>query len=303
MAQNTRDWNDLLRLVEARIGHQLSPTDTTRVGWLLNSAASIAYNDTPWWERYLVLEPRTVSRGYINYTEDSYNVYGAGTSEVNGLYVRAVDDDIGGLPHFIKYDTDGTTELYHIYTSTVSPGAQWYIDSDTNTANGIYSTPIISATTTPPKSGWRVSNFDTGESPAPIVQALSEIGEYIGHWNGEVFSCAGSTAGTAYPDQNGIRVTNCDSDDTVYVAFKKTLGADFGDGEQGTSTEVPAEWFDFMALHAARSWKASKGEQAIALADVQQAFDQALLKINRQGIYNSIGQRFRTYYGCDVSVR
>jgi hypothetical protein len=296
MAQNTRDWNDLLRLVEARIGHQLSPTDTTRVGWLLNSAASIAYNDTPWWERYLVLEPRTVSRGYINYTEDSYNVYGAGDPDSNGLYVRnGLSAD--GKPAYTKYDSDGTTALRSIWSDS---SALWVITDHDIDATGLPLYDFPSTDDTPPSLGWIA--FE-GDSPAPIVQALSEIGEYIGHWNGEVFSCAGSTAGTAYPDQNGIRVTNCDSDDTVYVAFKKTLGADFGDGEQGTSTEVPAEWFDFMALHAARSWKASKGEQAIALADVQQAFDQALLKINRQGIYNSIGQRFRTYYGCDVSVR
>jgi len=296
MAQNTRDWNDLLRLVEARIGHQLSPTDTTRVGWLLNSAASIAYNDTPWWERYLVLEPRTVSRGYINYTEDSYNIYGAGDPDSNGLYVRN-GSSVDGKPAYTKYDSDGTTALRNMWSFNNSA---WVITTEAvdDTLNAQYS--IFVPNPTPPSSGWSASE---AESPAPIVQALSEIGEYIGHWNGEVFSCAGSTAGTAYPDQNGIRVTNCDSDDTVYVAFKKTLGADFGDGEQGTSTEVPAEWFDFMALHAARSWKASKGEQAIALADVQQAFDQALLKINRQGIYNSIGRRFRTYYGCDVSVR
>lgn len=298
MAQNTRDWNDLLRLVEARIGHQLSPTDTTRVGWLLNSAASIAYNDTPWWERYLVLEPRTVSRGYINYTEDSYNIYGAGDTDSNGLYVRNGSSN-DGRPAYTKYDSDGTTALRNLWGSF---GSSWFIsESNIDDLTGLkYARTSTDAT--PPSSGWVVPGA-SADSPAPIVQALSEIGEYIGHWNGEVFSCAGSTAGTAYPDQNGIRVTNCDSDDTVYVAFKKTLGADFGDGEQGTSTEVPAEWFDFMALHAARSWKASKGEQAIALADVQQAFDQALLKINRQGIYNSIGQRFRTYYGCDVSVR
>jgi len=296
MAQNTRDWNDLLRLVEARIGHQLSPTDTTRVGWLLNSAASIAYNDTPWWERYLVLEPRTVSRGYINYTEDSYNVYGAGDPDSNGLYVRN-GLSAYGKPAYTKYDSDGTTALRSIWSDS---STLWVITDHAIGAAGFPLYYFPSTDDTPPSSGWIALE---GDSPAPIVQALSKIGEYIGHWNGEVFSCAGSTAGTAYPDQNGIRVTNCDSDDTVYVAFKKTLGADFGDGEQGTSTEVPAEWFDFMALHAARSWKASKGEQAIALADVQQAFDQALLKINRQGIYNSIGQRFRTYYGCDVSVR
>ena len=163
---------------------------------------------------------------------------------------------------------------------------QYYVESETQSA--------------PPLSGW--TSFD-GENPSPIVQATSEIGEYIGHWNGAVFQCAGATPGTAYPDQNGIRITNCNASDVVYVAFKKTLDEVYGDGNLGTTSDIPAEWFNYMALQTAAAWDGAQDRPTVRAKDIDRAFDQALLKINRQGIHNNIASRFRTYYGCDVSVR
>jgi len=304
MAQNTKTWDSLVALVEARVGHGLSASELRHVGSLANSAALTLYDETPWWERFLVLEPRTVERGYVQFTEDSYNVYGAGTEEVNGLYVRN-GNGYDSTPQYTMYDSDGE-ELYHLSKSEDGLGDYWYIWEDTGFA--IPGNPPLGAVyvntdsaATPPLTGWATTN--DGEAPAPLVQALSEIGEYIGHWNGAVFTCAGATAGTAYPDQNGIRITNCNASDVVYVAFKKTLDGTYGDGEAGTVSDIPAEWFNFMALQTASAWDGSQERPTVRVKDIDRAWDQALLKINRQGIYNNIASRFRTYYGCDVSVR
>jgi len=291
MAQNTKTWSQLTNLVEARLGHDLSDKELRRVQALANDAADSLYLDTPWWERFLVLEPRTVERGYVAYTEDSYNVYGAGTEDVNGLYVR--NGSVNGNAAYTLYDEDGTTALYDIEWDGAT---DWQLLSAADAV--IYD--ITDSSTTPPETGW-ASN--TGEDPAPIVQALSEIGEYIGHWNGAVFQCAGATPGTAYPDQNGIRITNCNASDVVYVAFKKTLDEVYGDGNIGTTSDIPAEWFNYMALQTAAAWDGAQDRPTVRAKDIDRAFDQALLKINRQGIYNNIASRFRTYYGCDVSVR
>ena len=293
MAQNTKTWSQLTNLVEARLGHDLSDKELRRVQALANDAADSLYLDTPWWERFLVLEPRTVERGYVAYTEDSYNVYGAGTEAANGLYVRD-GNSVDGNPRYSLYAEDGTKT--HDIESTGN--VAWAIQ-DLIAADILYS--IGSSSTTPPETGWAVET--DGEDPAPIVQALSEIGEYIGHWNGAVFQCAGATPGTAYPDQNGIRITNCNASDVVYVAFKKTLDDVYGDGNLGTTSDIPAEWFNYMALQTAAAWDGAQDRPTVRAKDIDRAFDQALLKINRQGIYNNIASRFRTYYGCDVSVR
>lgn len=291
MAQNTKTWSSLEALVQARIGTDLSSKSTTRLQALANSAAQMLYDENPWWERFLVLEPRTVERGYISYDEDSFNVYGAGTSDANGLYVRVAD--VESLPAYSMQDADENAE----YTIQSDGAGGWEL---VEISSGDILYVITSASVTPPEGAWDV---DTGESPAPIIQALSEIGEYIGHWNGAVFQCAGATPGTAYPDQNGIRVTNCSTDGTVYVAYKKTLTDIYGDGQSGTTSAIPAEWHNYMALQTASAWTGSQKDSTVRVADIDKAWEQALLKINRQGIYNNIASRFRTYYGCDVSVR
>jgi len=299
MAQGTRTWQSLVGLASARCGCPLGGDESTQIGFLLNSAAHQLYNENPWWERFLVLEPRTVARGYIAYTEDSYNVYGAGTSEVNGLYVRN-GSSVDGKPAYTLYDADGVTALYSLWSNS---GVQWRIA--TGDVGGFPTNlyDINSASATPPTSGW---GSITGDTPSPIVQALSEIGEYIGHWDGAKWSGANPNMGTAYPDQNGIRVATGKQDGTVYVAFKKSFTTTYGDGTNGTTSDVPSEWFEFMAYSAARSFiqsqRQSDSYQPIAISEIERVREQALLKISRQGIYKTIAQRFRTYYNADVSI-
>jgi len=138
------------------------------------------------------------------------------------------------------------------------------------------------------------------------VQDLSVIDEVHGYWDGAKWEGANPTKGNFYVDQNGIRITNTDTD-TVYVAFKKAHTDIYGDGTGGTTTAVPSEWFEFMAYHAAFSYQRAEMVQVdtltIAQRDVQARLDEELLKISRQGIWDTIAQRAKTYYSVDNSVR
>jgi len=303
MAQNTRTWAEAVGLTGARVGTEFaSGSELNRIGFLLNSAARTIYDESRWWERQLVVEPRTVSRGYVAYTEDSINVYGAGTAAVNGLYIRnGVSAD--GNPAYTMYDTDGTTALYNIWSWTNTVWVITNTDVDGQAVDSFYL--IASEQVTLPETGW--DNGTLGESPAPIVQALSEIGEYIGHWDGELWTCADSSRGQAYPDHNGIKIANCNHGNTVWVAYKKSFTDTFGDGEAGTISDVPAEWLEFMSYDAARAYLASQGSQGgynpIAIRDVELALERALMKVSRQGINETIALYFRTNYGYDVSVK
>lgn len=299
MALNTRTWAEVVGLTQARAGAVFSGgTETTNIGFLLNSAARTIYDESRYWERYLVLEPRTAYRGYIATSEDSFNVYGAGTDAVNGLYVRNGNSD-DARPAYTLYDTDGTTALYNMWGSS---SYMWVITS--HGIDGGFSEVYgqVSSSSTPPASGW---NSGSGISPAPTVQALSDIDEAMGYWDGAKWAGGDPTNLTAYPDQNGIRVAS-NVTGTVYVAFKKTWTDIYGNGTSGTVTTVPSEWAEFMAYDAARSYRASQGGEdgfnPIALRDVNNALERALMKPSRSGAIAVLNNQLKTQYSTDNSI-
>ena len=294
MAQHTRTWAEVVGLTQARSGAAFSSgTELTNIGFLLNSAARTIYDESRYWERYLVLEPRTAARGYIATTEDSINVYGAGTTKANGLYVRN-GNSADTNPLYTLYKDDVA-----VYQITSTAGSLWAIQD-------VVSTDILYSNVggaTVPEGVWTV---EAGGVPlAPVVQALSEIGEAMGYWSGAKWAGGDPTSLTAYPDQNGIRVAS-NVTGTVYVAYKKSWTDTFGNGESGTLATVPTEWAEFMAYDAARSYRASQGGEdgfnPIALRDVNNALERALMKPSREGAIAALTNQLKTQYSTDNSV-
>ena len=294
MAQQTRTWAEVVGLTQARAGAAFSSgTELTNIGFLLNSAARTIYDESRYWERFLVLEPRTAERGYIATTEDSINVYGAGTTEANGLYVRN-GNSVDTNPKYTLYNDDEA-----VYQITSTAGSIWAIQ-EVASGDILYSS-IGGAIV--PEGIWTLET--DGKSPAPIVQALSEIGEAIGYWGSAKWEGNDPISLTAYPDSNGIRVAS-NVTGTVYVAYKKAWSDTYGNGESGTLATVPTEWAEFMAYDAARSYRASQDSESgfnpIALRDVNNALERALMKPSREGAIAALTNQLKTQYSTDNSV-
>ena len=294
MAQQTRTWAEVVGLTQARAGAAFSSgTELTNIGFLLNSAARTIYDESRYWERFLVLEPRTAERGYIATTEDSINVYGAGTTEANGLYVRN-GNSVDTNPKYTLYNDDEA-----VYQITSTAGSIWAIQ-EVASGDILYSS-IGGAIV--PEGIWTLET--DGKSPAPIVQALSEIGEAIGYWGASKWEGNDPLNLTAYPDSNGIRVAS-NVTGTIYVAYKKAWSDTYGNGESGTLATVPTEWAEFMAYDAARSYRASQDSESgfnpIALRDVNNALERALMKPSREGAIAALTNQLKTQYSTDNSV-
>jgi hypothetical protein len=307
---NTRTWAEVIGLTQARAGAAFSSgTELTNIGFLLNSAARTIYDESRYWDRYLVLEPRTAARGYIATTEDGFNVYGGGFSPSNGLYVR--NGDLNGKPSY-NLVVDGIPEFRLNWN-----GARWeisalaYITSAgvvvTSDGAWLYQPGDVlyyndSTDSTPPEYGWIT---DQGIDLAPIVDALYEIGEAMGFWSGAKWEGGDPTSLTAYPDKNGIRVAS-NVTGTIYVAYKKAWTDTYGNGESGTLATVPSEWAEFMAYDAARSYRASQGGEdgfnPIALRDVNNALERALMKVSRSGAIAALTNQLKTQYSVDNSI-
>jgi len=297
----TRTYEEIVDQVNSFVGGDLDSADTKRLNSLINFAAKRAYRRTLWWPRFLVTaEPRTVLRGRISYTEDSYHVYGAGTSDANGLYVRNGGND--GAPAYTLYDSDGSA-LYNIWYNVNS----WFLTS-TPIGDAVSITLFYAASTielTPPEIGWAA--FNPGEEPAPIVQALSDVDTFIYADRYDTFQDRVSQPFDIHPVGSDLVIHGKTIPEILYVTYRKRFTDTYGDGSAGTISDIPEEWFNYMALHAAymllQAQRQSNNNPYTGLAyrEVESALDDALMQVEDQGM-RSVYQRVSTQFTYDSTL-
>ena len=134
---------------------------------------------------------------------------------------------------------------------------------------------------------------------------LDEIDEVISYWSGERWVGANPSEVYGYPDSNGFKLTT-NFTGTVYVAYKKVLPDSYGDGTLGTSGDFPAEWLNYCAQSAAQQWMESNRRpesfNPISVRSVEKLEGQVLVKANRQGAFDTIGNIWTTRYAKDTTA-
>ena len=304
MAQNTKTWDALTGLVQSRLGHDLSDKDLARVGYLANSAATMLYDETPWWERFLVLEPRTVLRGYVDYTEDSYNVYGAGTEEANGLYTR--NGSFDGKPSYTKAPwIDLSFEEQMLTPSLFWNVDRWEISTgETPPTQTIYY-ENLEDTAIPPSGGWAVVS---GEEPAPLLTALADIDTYMLISGTDSIRDSSSRPIRFYVDSSGANLRSNSDSDVVWVTYKKVNSDIYGDGNSGTTAAIPSEWFNYMTLYAAYMYQSSQRQNnpnsgyGLALREVENALQDELIRLEDQHITDNLAKNVYTHASQNNSL-
>ena len=312
MAIKTQDWDTFIALTKARAGAPLKNPELANIGVLANAAARTINDYSSYWPRLLELQERSVVNGVVAYSEDSYEVKGAGTSEVNGLYVR--NGDLNGYPVYELRDSDGNVE-YYLYTAGFTAGRQWYIDVDTGNFESTYSTDLLDeAVSFPPETGWGVSGYaglpSNGKLPAPTLNRLDDIDQAIQVWNAGPCTDDHDRSRTKinnwYAGPDGLYLGNCDYD-TVFVGFKKDLTDVYGDGTGGTVSEIPFEWTDYMSYSAARVLQDGQRNGTeyvgIALRQIDEVLNNQLMRVNKANAMNVFTRMFDTYYNNDYSTR
>ena len=99
---------------------------------------------------------------------ENFVVSGAGTTEVNGLYIPN-GNSIDGNIAYTMYDSDGTTALYNLWSDTLN---LWFITSngiDDPSPVALYIASVPQVLGDPPSSGWYVCPTCTGEESAPTI--------------------------------------------------------------------------------------------------------------------------------------
>lgn len=291
----TVDYYYIRDLVQARVGHKFDEDESEWFGFLLNDAIRAIYDRSDYWPRFLRVEPRTVSRGYIADEEDSIYIYGSGTSEANGLYQR--NGTANGMAKYTLYDSSGAA-LYDLESN--SDNTAWEILNQSDTV--LFS--IASTSTTPPASGWGV---DSGTSPSPALQALGNIERILWQWDGQKWSSNPRLLNN-YRDSTGIRSTNGTQEGIVWVAYKARLGDTYGDGTGDTTNLIPYEFSRYAALQVRYDMAESSRQNnpsatyGVSYRQVEDAAESALLGVDREGAARTIKNIHRTYYNYDTSI-
>ena len=295
MAVYERTYDEAIAQVDALTMGGFSDKNEIRLGRIFNLAATRAKRKTDYWERTLIVdEPRTVSRGILQTSEDSFNVHGAGTSVANGLYVRnGVSGD--GNPKYTMYDSDGTTALYDLHSQE---NTEWFITEVG--AQELYT--VISSSTTPPTSGWVVNNPSLGnaEEPAPLLVDVADI-ETALYYRKDSSLFRSSRTYEFAADGYGIRPSALGEENTtVFVTYIKKLTDVYGDGESGTTASIPAEWFDYMTLYAAYMYQSAQQQNnpnaayGMALREVDSSLEDEMMRLETQGIPQTVRQNVET---------
>lgn len=290
----TRTYDQVKALAQAKVGGMTIDGDREiRFQSLINAAARNCFDDWNYWPRWIVYaEPRTIARGYINFEENSYKMYGAGTSGVDGLYVEnGVADTVA---KFSLYDNDSTLTQFELERSTT-----WQILAGSDNDTFDEDTLIYSNTDTgdtPPLTGWVVET--AGTSLSPLLVKLSEMGTVLDvNIGGEPFGSDWDMNKKYFVDASGVRLLDNSRGDLIaYVTYKKNLTDIYGDGEGGTTATIPNEWSEYMARYAARDIQAAELtggdlQGTIGSTEVERARQDMLFREEAQNSQESIARR------------
>lgn len=293
MAIKTQDWDTFVALTTARAGTGLNSSDLANINVLANAAARTINDYSQYWPRLLELQERSVDNcGNLTYSEDSYEVKCAGTTDVNGLYTENGTND-----SVTAYALVGGDDTYSLYRDTT-----WFIATGQPASGGTVLYLNSSSEDTPPATGWLVGD---GDAPGPTVVPLDDIDEVITVWTGDKNNEAVTELRGWYASADGINVGTTNYD-TVFVGFKKDLTDVYGDGTNGTVSQVPFEWADYMSYSAARTLQDGRrnGEafSGIALRQIDEVLNNQLMKVNRANAMNVFKHSLDTYFNNDYST-
>tara|TARA_R110002110_G_scaffold409825_1_gene632468 strand:+ start:1283 stop:2194 length:912 start_codon:yes stop_codon:yes gene_type:complete len=295
----TRTYGDLFKLASALIGTggQLSDGEQDQLSHFINRRFSEIFNASPSWPRYVVVgEPRTVTPDQtIQTSEDSFYVYGAGTTEANGLYVR--NGDSNGVPAYTMYVNK--VGIYSLRRTAILGSIYWEIVTGDLTSFALVIYNKASTSSTPPLDGWAVAG--SGVSPAPIVRDLSNIGEFVRIHRTRPLLNRSALEYEFYVSALGAHILNqvSTTEGTAWATYKKeftpfTVTSDY----YNSTVEVPGEFFNFIshAVYADFLRVQNKQEEALAEEQAAQTFlALELEKIDIRSNNNTINHKFSTY--------
>ena len=111
-----------------------------------------------------------------------------------------------------------------------------------------------------------------------------------------------------YVDSSGANLRTNDAPSVVWVTYKKANNDVYGDGNSGTVSDIPAEWFNYMTLYAAYMYQSSQRQNnpnsgyGLALKEVENSLQDELIRLEDQHVTDNLAKNIYTHASQDNSL-
>ena len=273
----------------------------------LNRAVQRAYDQSPSWPRYLVVSE---GRDINAYVLSGASVSTRTTVNQNYKLVGSNDGNVGKLGTNIYQGV--TTSSVIIYKNSsdawvVETGAAVAIQSDGSYRVTAGTTQFTEADTLKkdvleevevwtPRAGSDILLIEPKNLIPYAENGKNDIGEFIRIHRNQSFLNKSSLEYEFFVDSSGANILNITSstDNEAYITYKKKYTSSFTE----TSTDVPAEFFDYILYTVLSDFYTGDGQTEKAIIAEQTAtrmLDRELFKLDTLSNRNSITKRFSTY--------
>ena len=273
----------------------------------LNRAVQRAYDQSPSWPRYLVVSEERDINAYV--------LSGASAStstSVNQNYklVGSNDGNVGKLGTNIYQGVTTSTVIIYKNSSdawVVETGAAVAIQSDGNYRVTAGTTQFTEADTLKkdvlenvevwtPRAGSDILLIELKNLIPSSQTGKNDIGEFIRIHRKQAFLNNSAIEYDFYVDSSGANILNITSsaDGKAYITYKKKYSSSFTE----TSTDVPAEFFDYILYTVLSDFYTGDGQTEKAMIAEEAAtkmLDRELFKLDTLSNRNTITKQFSTY--------
>ena len=273
----------------------------------LNRAVQRAYDQSPSWPRYLVVSEERDINAYV--------LSGASAStstSVNQNYklVGSNDGNVGKLGTNIYQGVTTSTVIIYKNSSdawVVETGAAVAIQSDGNYRVTAGTTQFTEADTLKkgvlenvevwtPRAGSDILLIEPKNLIPSSQTGKNDIGEFIRIHRKQAFLNNSAIEYDFYVDSSGANILNITSsaDGKAYITYKKKYSSSFTE----TSTDVPAEFFDYILYTVLSDFYTGDGQTEKAMIAEETAtkmLDRELFKLDTLSNRNTITKQFSTY--------
>ena len=273
----------------------------------LNRAVQRAYDQSPSWPRYLVVSEERDINAYV--------LSGASAStstSVNQNYklVGSNDGNVGKLGTNIYQGVTTSTVIIYKNSSdawVVETGAAVAIQSDGNYRVTAGTTQFTEADTLKkgvlenvevwtPRAGSDILLIEPKNLIPSSQTGKNDIGEFIRIHRKQAFLNNSAIEYDFYVDSSGANILNITSsaDGKAYITYKKKYSSSFTE----TSTDVPAEFFDYILYTVLSDFYTGDGQTEKAMIAEEAAtkmLDRELFKLDTLSNRNTITKQFSTY--------